>query len=154
MVLQRIIQVWTRTAQKIPLYLLLQLPVNTCCRYLQSYCPNGLVLKITTSYIQINEYTYMYVITSFYDVVCPGSRVNKQSARFKHWNIAFFLHEKAEKRLQNYINFYTPPCNLHSSNMSLLKEPTSKRPGVIGLFLSRLRDSGIIFQLNSNLVIV
>ena len=27
-------------------------------------------------------------------------------------------------------------------------------PGLIGLFLSRLRDSGIIFQLNSSFVIV
>ena len=51
------------------------------------------------------------------------------------------------------LKVYTPSRNLRSSNMSLLKEPTSKT-GVIDLFLSQLRDSGIIFQLNSNLVIV
>ena len=56
--------------------------------------------------------------------------------------------------ISELLKVYTPSRNLRSSNMSLLKEPTSNGPGVIGLFLSRLRDSGIIFQLKSNLVIV
>ena len=51
--------------------------------------------------------------------------------------------------ISELLKVYTPSRNLRSSNMSLLKEP-----GVIDLFLSRLWDSGIIFQLNSNLVIV
>ena len=45
------------------------------------------------------------------------------------------------------LKVYTPSRKLRSS-MSL-----QNGPGVIGLFLSQLRDSGIIFQLNSNLVI-
>ena len=53
--------------------------------------------------------------------------------------------------ISELLKVYTPSRNLRSSNMSLLNEPTSKRTWVIDLFLSRLRDSGIIFQLNLNL---
>ena len=55
--------------------------------------------------------------------------------------------------ISELLKVYTPSRNLRSSNMSLLKEPTSKRTWD-DFFLSQLRDSGIIFQLNSNLVIV
>ena len=54
--------------------------------------------------------------------------------------------------ISELLKVYTPSRILRSSNMSLLKELLQNGPGVIGLFLSRLQDSGIIFQLNSNLV--
>ena len=84
-----------------------------------------------------------------------------------HWlpvsqRIVFKLMLNVHKSLNNitpiYISellkVYTPSRNLRSSNMSLQRTQLQNGPGVIGLFLSRLRDSGIIFQLNSNLVIV
>ena len=49
-------------------------------------------------------------------------------------------------------------CNniapIYISELLKVYTPSRNLPGVIDLFLSRLRDSGIIFQLNSNLVIV
>ena len=62
-----------------------------------------------------------------------------------YWQIE--LEESSESKAcfitqDSLYQFQVLPFGLHSA------------PGVIGLFLSRLRNSGIIFQLNSNIVIV
>ena len=56
--------------------------------------------------------------------------------------------------ISELLKVYTPSRNLRSSNMSLLKEPTSKRTWGDRSFSVAAPRLGIIFQLNSNLVIV
>ena len=72
-----------------------------------------------------------------------------QNCFYTYANCSLICNNIAPIYISELLKVYTPSRNLRSSNMSL-----QNGPGVIGLFLSRLRESGIIFQLNSNLVIV